>query len=52
MPNALLRPLAIDAQGLVVDEQLRGLDLVYATPSHQCPTTVTMPLEIDFTMAE
>ena len=43
--SAQLRPLAIDAQGLVVNEQLRGLDLVYATPSHQCPTTVTMPLE-------
>ncbi|MEO7243783.1 MAG: PLP-dependent aminotransferase family protein, partial [Rubrivivax sp.] len=27
-----------------VGEQLRGLDYVYATPSHQCPTGVTMPL--------
>ena len=24
---------------------LRGVDYVYATPSHQCPTGVTMPLE-------
>jgi GntR family transcriptional regulator/MocR family aminotransferase len=40
-----LRPLAVDGEGLVVGEQLRDLDLVYATPSHQCPTTVTMPIE-------
>ena len=27
-----------------VDERLAGLNYVYATPSHQCPTGVTMPL--------
>lgn len=43
--HAQLRPLAVDGQGLVVGDQLNGLDLVYATPSHQCPTTVTMPME-------
>lgn len=43
--NARLRALAVDAQGLVVDAQLDRLDLVYTTPSHQCPTTVTLPLE-------
>jgi len=43
--NADLRRLAVDEHGLVVDDPLRELDLVYATPSHQCPTTVTMPLE-------
>ena len=40
-----LRPLAVDAEGLVVDERLRGCDYVYTTPSHHYPTTVTMPLE-------
>ncbi len=40
-----LRPLAVDAQGLIVDDQLAGLDYVFTTPSHQYPTTVTMPLE-------
>lgn len=40
-----LLPLRVDAQGLVIDETLRQLDYVYTTPSHQCPTTVTMPLE-------
>ena len=37
-------PLPVDAQGLPVDERLAGLNYVYATPSHQCPTGVTMPL--------
>ena len=31
--------------GLPVDERLRDFDYVYTTPSHQCPTGVTMPLE-------
>lgn len=38
-------PLPVDAQGLPVDERLAGLNYVYATPSHQCPTGVTMPLQ-------
>jgi GntR family transcriptional regulator/MocR family aminotransferase len=37
--------LPIDEHGLVVDERLAELDLVFVTPSHQFPTTVTMPLE-------
>jgi GntR family transcriptional regulator/MocR family aminotransferase len=37
-------PLPIDAEGLLVDDRLRRLDYVYTTPSHQCPTGVTMPL--------
>jgi GntR family transcriptional regulator/MocR family aminotransferase len=28
-----------------VDAKLKGCDCVYVTPSHQAPTTVTMPLE-------
>jgi GntR family transcriptional regulator/MocR family aminotransferase len=43
--SSQLVPLPVDGQGLVVDEGLRELDFVYTTPSHQCPTTVTMPLE-------
>lgn len=39
-----LVPLTIDAEGLPVDDRLRQFDYVYATPSHQCPTGVTMPL--------
>lgn len=35
-------PVAVDRQGLPVDERLDDADIVYTTPSHQLPTTVTM----------
>ena len=41
-----LRPLPVDEGGLVVDERLDECDYVFVTPSHQSPTTVTMPLAI------
>ncbi|MBT4934142.1 MAG: PLP-dependent aminotransferase family protein [Rhodospirillaceae bacterium] len=40
-----LKPIAVDEHGLPVDDRLDGCDLVYVTPSHQYPTTATMPLE-------
>lgn len=43
--GATLVPIAIDAAGLPVDERLADCDLVYVTPSHQSPTTVTLPLD-------
>jgi GntR family transcriptional regulator/MocR family aminotransferase len=43
--TARLRPLPLDAHGLMVGDALRGCRFVYATPSHQSPTTVTMPVE-------
>lgn len=42
--NSQLMPLPVDGEGLVVDDRLRSFDYAYATPSHQCPTGVTMPL--------
>ncbi len=39
-----LRALRVDADGLVLGATLAGCRYVYVTPSHQCPTTVTMPL--------
>ena len=36
--------LPVDGQGMVVDATLEGCHYVYVTPSHQCPTTVTMSL--------
>lgn len=36
--------LPVDDNGLIVDDRLRDLDFLYTTPSHQCPTGVTMPL--------
>ena len=35
----------VDTHGLVLGEALDDVNLVYTTPSHQFPTTVTMPLE-------
>lgn len=40
-----LRPLPLDEHGLRVGEALSGCHFIYATPSHQSPTTVTMPVE-------
>ena len=33
----------VDKNGLVIDERLNTCDSIYVTPSHQYPTTVTMP---------
>ena len=35
----------LDEKGLIVGPQLDDVDVVFTTPSHQFPTTVTMPLE-------
>jgi GntR family transcriptional regulator/MocR family aminotransferase len=43
--TARLRPLPLDQHGLCVDDSLRGCRFVYTTPSHQSPTTVTMPVD-------
>jgi len=37
-------PLALDDAGLAPSPALDRCDYVYLTPSHQCPTNVTMPL--------
>lgn len=39
-----LTPLPVDAEGMDPDHIPPGTRTVYATPSHQCPTSVTMPL--------
>lgn len=39
-----LRALPLDEHGLCVGAALSGCQFVYATPSHQAPTTVTMPV--------
>ena len=40
-----VRGLPVDAGGLVLSEALGECDYLYVTPGHQCPTTVTMPVE-------
>jgi GntR family transcriptional regulator/MocR family aminotransferase len=38
-------PLAVDEHGVIPGADLNSCEFVYVTPSHQSPTTVTMPLE-------
>lgn len=38
-------PLAVDEHGIVPGEELNSCEFIYVTPSHQSPTTVTMPLQ-------
>lgn len=42
-PNVALLP--VDEKGLVPSDAFNACDIVFTTPSHQFPTTVTMPLE-------
>jgi GntR family transcriptional regulator/MocR family aminotransferase len=37
--------VAVDAAGLPPDALPSDVDVVFTTPSHQCPTATTMPLE-------
>ena len=45
MCGASLKPIPVDGEGMIVNEDLAGCNGVYVTPSHQSPTTVTLPLE-------
>ena len=38
-------PVAVDGDGLPPDDLPSGADVVFVTPSHQCPTGVTMPVD-------
>jgi GntR family transcriptional regulator / MocR family aminotransferase len=40
-----VKALPIDADGLIASRAMGQCAYVYVTPSHQCPTTVTMPLK-------
>lgn len=40
-----VKALPIDAEGLIPSRAMGQCAYVYVTPSHQCPTTVTMPLK-------
>ncbi|MBE3640054.1 MocR-like pyridoxine biosynthesis transcription factor PdxR [Mangrovicoccus algicola] len=35
----------VDGRGLIPEAVPAGADVVFATPSHQCPTAATMPME-------
>ena len=38
-------PLDVDEHGVIPGKKLNACEFIYTTPSHQSPTTVTMPLE-------
>jgi GntR family transcriptional regulator/MocR family aminotransferase len=38
-------PVDVDADGLPPDRLPKGVDVVFTTASHQCPTNATMPLD-------
>ncbi len=48
--NVALIP--VDEQGITFTDPLRDANIVFTTPSHQFPTTVTMPLERRMELAE
>jgi GntR family transcriptional regulator/MocR family aminotransferase len=43
LAGATTKSLEIDAEGLITSEQVNDCDFVCVTPSHQSPTTVTLP---------
>lgn len=45
-------PLAVDQDGLVVDSNIGNCDLVFTTPSHHFPSTVTMSADRRLSLIE
>ena len=43
--GAQTKAVPVDDEGMVVGAVLTGCDYVCVTPSHQCPTTITMSME-------
>lgn len=44
LPSEVTR-LTVDEDGLPADQLPDDTDVIFVTPSHQCPTTATMPLD-------
>ena len=45
LKTSRIRRVPVDAHGATLGNGLSGCDYLYLTPSYQCPTTATMPLE-------
>lgn len=45
MANAHAREVPVDQNGVQFEQAGHDIDVLFATPSHHCPTNVTMPLE-------
>ncbi|MBI1417555.1 MAG: aminotransferase class I/II-fold pyridoxal phosphate-dependent enzyme [Limimaricola sp.] len=43
--GARISPVAVDAEGLPPEAVPGGIDVLFTTPGHQCPTTATLPLD-------
>lgn len=43
--DANVQCIPIDKQGIQIDERLNGSNVIFVTPSHQFPTTVTMSFD-------
>ncbi len=43
--GSTIMPVPVDAGGLPIDQIPGSADVVFTTPSHHCPTSVTMPLK-------
>lgn len=52
MSGANIRGLPVDDNGLIMSPDVDACDYIYATPSHQSPTTVTMSLQRRYELLE
>ncbi|WP_248289610.1 PLP-dependent aminotransferase family protein [Thalassotalea sp. Y01] len=43
--GAKIQLQALDDKGIIVDDKLDQCDIIYTTPSHQTPTSITMPMD-------
>jgi GntR family transcriptional regulator / MocR family aminotransferase len=50
--GATIQPLPVDGGGVCVSEALASCDYVYCTPSHQCPTGMTMSTDRRVTLLD
>ncbi|WP_197493283.1 MocR-like pyridoxine biosynthesis transcription factor PdxR [Woeseia oceani] len=52
LSGARIRGLPIDENGLILSPDIDECDYLYATPSHQSPTTITMSLQRRYELLE
>lgn len=43
--RATTKALPVDNKGVIISPEIASCDYIYVTPSHQSPTTVTLPLD-------
>ena len=45
LTGARIQTIPVDGNGMQIDRRVERCDCVYVTPSHQAPTTATLPME-------